>query len=109
MAVPVRATARSAAADPVRSWLRNNASSSADGGNFGALPNPPRTVSSSRSAVAVASSHKSGSIAGPPPGSPEAIERSSVAMWSEACSTSPRRLRQVLVTAESSSKNAGFG
>ena len=38
-----------APASPVRSWLRSSASSSADGGNFGAPPNPPLAVSSSPS------------------------------------------------------------
>ena len=62
----VRSTASAGRMSPVRSWLRNNASSRAEGGNFGAPPKPPRAVSSSCSAAATAWSHSAGCTGGPP-------------------------------------------
>ena len=49
----------SASAEPVRSWLRSRNSSTIDGGNFGAEPNPPRRrieVGPSRATTAPSSS-----------------------------------------------------
>ena len=47
--------------------------------------------------------------AGPPPGSADAIDRSSVMIWSDARSTSSRRLCHVSLTAASSCRKFGFG
>ena len=44
----------SACGESVRSQCRSSASSTIDGGNFGALPKPPSVVSSSRSTAATA-------------------------------------------------------
>ena len=109
IAAPVRSTAANGTGDRVRSWVRSSASSNADGGNFGADPNPPRRVSSSPRMAATARSHRLGSISGPPPGRPAAIRRNSPATWSEACSTSARWVRQVSATAASSCRNCAFG
>ncbi|EUA57823.1 hypothetical protein I550_0955 [Mycobacterium intracellulare 1956] len=46
---------------------------------------------------------------GPPRATPEAILRSSPAMWSDASSTSPRRSRHVAETAERSCRKLSFG
>ena len=63
-----RRTASSACGEPVRSQCRSSASSNADGGNFGAPPNPPCAVSSSRRTAATAWSQSAGSTCGPATG-----------------------------------------
>ncbi len=108
IASAVRATTSNTARSPVRSQCRNSPSISADGGNFGAPPNPPCSASSSRSTAATAWASSSGVIASSASGRPAAWSRSAAATCADAWFTSSRRVRQVSVIAVSNWVNDGM-
>ncbi len=104
IAVRVRSTSPAACSDPVRAACRRRNSHTIDGGNFGAPPNPPWTVSSSAASAATAASSAAASGTFPAGG---AIAPRAAAMRPELASTSSRRSRHASPTAASTCRNEG--
>ena len=94
---------------PLRSWVRSSAFQERRRRIFWRPTEPAALNVLVLQHIGNGVAHNAGCTGGPPPSSPEAIDRSSPAIRSEASSTSPRRLRQVSVTAASSCRKFGFG
>jgi hypothetical protein len=85
----------------VRSWWRSRNSSTIDGGNFGASPNPPYPGSNDSPRVATARSNASGST-DPGGSTAAALSASRAAIWPAELRTLSPSFRHAVVTALSS-------
>ncbi|CAM5718961.1 hypothetical protein SALBM217S_02926 [Streptomyces griseoloalbus] len=92
---------------PVRAWCRSRNSSTMDGGNFGAPPNPPRCASYSRvsPSSACASSCSPGTSSPPTDSSRPARSR---VIFPATSPTSSRRSAQACATPSSTCRNDGM-
>ena len=103
----VRATSCVQTLSPVRAACRSRNSKTMDGGNFGAVPNPPRSASKPAASPAAAASSNAGVM---PPGAGRAESASSWRTMSRpwAC-TSARRWAQTSDTRVSNWENCTRG
>ncbi len=109
MASSVRSAMASDAGAPVRSWWRSRNSSTIDGGNFGAVPNPPFLSSNCGTSRSAAASN-SATEGGPSPAkSGAATSARAETTRCPAASTSSRLSCQAWATAPSSWVNCARG